>query len=452
MQVNNESIRQIWNAWKQVYDNSSDPVQKKVALDNLRALDLADDGQKNNSVDSSMKVWDIQDPSVPKNNTPAPGGSTPITGGSTPTTGGSTPTTGGSTPTTGGSTPTTGGSTPTTGGSTPTTGGSTPTTGGSTPTPGSSTPTTGGSTPAPGGSTPAPGGSTPAPGGSTPAPGGSTPKSGKSFDEWWSQLPVDIRNKLGEKFGGPDRIYSEEEKKQIVQYLETNAGPDGVVSAGDIERMRKSLGNTNRDLSLWDPMPDDVKNKLKEKYAGSDGIFSDDEWRQLNDYIKSKLSTTYGVTPDDIDKISKDLDAAGFDGLPPPPPKSGKSFDEWWNQLPDDIRNKLKEKYAGSDAVFSEDEKKLVVEYMEKNAGPDGVVSAGDIERMRKSLGNTNRDLSLWDPMPDDVKNKLKEKYAGSDGIFSDDEWRQLNDYIKSKLSTTYGVTPDDIDKIRKDL
>ncbi|GIZ52122.1 hypothetical protein NCCP691_21360 [Noviherbaspirillum aridicola] len=237
-----------------------------------------------------------------------------------------------------------------------------------------------------------------------------------------------------------------------MQYLETNAGPDGVVSAGDIERMRKSLGNTNRDLSLWDPMPDDVKNKLKEKYAGSDGIFSDDEWRQLNDYIKSKLSTTYGVTPDDIDKISKDLDAAGFDGLPPPPPKSGKSFDEWWNQLPDDIRNKLKEKYAGSDAVFSEDEKKLVVEYMEKNAGPDGVVSAGDIERMRKSLGNTNRDLSLWDPMPDDVKNKLKEKYAGSDGIFSDDEWRQLNDYIKSKLSTTYGVTPDDIDKIRKDL
>jgi hypothetical protein len=67
------------------------------------------------------------------------------------------------------------------------------------------------------------------------------------FDGKMRQLPVDIQNKLKEKFGGAD---TEEEKAQVVRYLNEKTGTDDI-NQEDIETLRKDLGLPSMTTHQW---------------------------------------------------------------------------------------------------------------------------------------------------------------------------------------------------------
>lgn len=353
-----ESILNQWNNWKHLYLNSPEPEVRQQSLSNLQYLDIQDDGQKNNSIDGSMSIWDIQDPGSSSEKPMQTQGQAPAQDSGE----------------------------------------------------------------------------------------NATPDASRQFDTWWNQLPDDVRTRLKDKFAGDDGEFSDGEKAQAVEFMKPHAWTDDVISAGDIDNLRKGLDITEARPGVtktpetsqlfdtwWSQLPDDVRNKLKEKFAGDDGEFSDEEKGKAVEFMKPHAWTDDVISAGDVDNLRKGLGV-------PATSDTRRMFDKWWGQLPPDVQHKLKEKFAGSDQTFSEDEMGKAVEYIKSQAGGDDTISVDDIKNLRKNLdltepiGGVNDKFKKWmNDLPDDIKNKLKEKFAGPDGVYSDDEKRLVVDFIKTK-------------------
>lgn len=59
----------------------------------------------------------------------------------------------------------------------------------------------------------------------------------KKFDTWWAKLPADAQEILKKAFGGSDG-FSYQEKKQIVEYVASQAGWEDDLSKEDIDKIK----------------------------------------------------------------------------------------------------------------------------------------------------------------------------------------------------------------------
>ncbi|GIZ52124.1 hypothetical protein [Noviherbaspirillum aridicola] len=432
----NTDLKAIWNVWKDLHSNSTDPNVKQLALANLQAMDIIDDGQKNNSVDSSMKIWDIQDPGQGTNNTPGGSNGSPDTNTTFKNLWSQLPKdvqeavkkkfAGDD-----------------------------------------------------GEFTDAEKTKaieymhTHAWNDAIVSPGDierlrkdlglkipDQAEVNKNFDQIMSQVPAPLKNKLTTNFAGPDGTFSDEEKGRVVEFVNSKGGTDGL-SQGEIETVFNEVDSYSRNLEQINgwlvQLPQDLKVKLTEKLAGPDMNWSQEEVNAAHEYFKSKTSGGNFLTPADVDALRKDM---GLEKSQLSTQDVNTYFTSWMSGLPEDVKKKLTEKFAGEDGQFDDEEKRKAVEYL----GPinNWLPTFTQLGPLKSELG-MNAKVNLeseetvnttfevwWRFLPPDAQRKLTEKYAGPDKQFDTAEKKRMLEYIDS-VGDLHTLDPRTVEAIRED-
>lgn len=353
------AVKTLWQVWKQVYETSPDPNARQSALTSLRTLDLYDDGHDNNSIDPSVNVWDIKDP-VPSH-----------TGTQL-----------------------------------------------------------------------------------------SEEEANRKFQTWWSQLPSQAQQMLRKEYAGDNHEFSMEEKQEAIGYIASKAGWEDDLTPEEIDTITDGLDDpdttdeTNEKYETWMmQLPPDVQEMIEFEFAGENGELSDDDRKEAVTYMGERAGWEDNLSEEDIESIRAGLDR------PDTPEETNRKYEAWMKQLPEDVRARIEEKFAGSDGVMSDEEKKKAVEYMGALAGWDDELGEEGIAKILADLGKpktaeeTIRKFDAWmAQLPPDAQTMLRKRFGGTDKQLSGDEKKVAADYVASMAGWDDVLTPDEIASIRADL
>lgn len=299
-------------------------------------------------------------------------------------------------------------------------------------------------------------------------PGSGNSGSSARFDEIMKQLPEDIKSQLMSTFAGPDGVYSDKEKQDVVNYVDKLVGTDGISEAdktklkGDLSADTYKAGDPKvnaRFDELMKALPEDLKERLKSRFAGADGKYSDQEKADVVKFLNG-LTGTDGVNDADLKTVKNQLDL--LDATDEADKTIATLFDALMAKLPPDIRDAVDKKFAGPDGKYTTKEREEAINYLTGMIGSDGL-DTGDLQKLREDLkleapeggedysASNARFDELMNVLPEALKEQLKTKFAGADGVYSDKEKQDLVNYVDN-MAGTDGISDEDTKKLHDDL